>query len=182
VELLIGYEVPFFDLCFKDSLKTDLMKTQKSFPACRSHAFLVLFLILPFTLSAVNPPESKSMEINESDHEISQDHLVVLWTSGDPEVAHKMVFMYTFNAKKRGWWKDITFIIWGPSARLSSENKEIAETLVKMKDSGIEMLACKACADLYGCSPDLEDLGIEVKYMGVALTDYIKKGMKVITF
>jgi hypothetical protein len=93
-----------------------------------------------------------------------------------------MVFMYTFNAKQRGWWKNITFIIWGPSAKLASENKEIGETLVKMKEIGIEIQACKACADEYGCSPDLENMGIEVKYMGTVLTNYIKEGKKVITF
>ena len=51
-----------------------------------------------------------------------------------------------------------------------------------MKEIGIEMLACKACADSYGVSPDLEKLGIDVKYMGVPLTDYIKEGKKVLTF
>ena len=39
--------------------------------------------------------------------------LVVLWTSGDREVALKMVFMYIFNAKSRGWWEEIRLIIWG---------------------------------------------------------------------
>ncbi|KXS47386.1 MAG: hypothetical protein AWL62_2688, partial [Halanaerobium sp. T82-1] len=33
-----------------------------------------------------------------------KNSLVVLWTSGDKEVAKKMVFMYTLNAKTRGWW------------------------------------------------------------------------------
>ena len=148
----------------------------------RLMAVCMLSLLMPLSLSAFHPPKSNIMDNDETAPGVGQDHLVVLWTSGDPEVAHKMVFMYAFNAKQKGWWKDITFIVWGPSARLACENQDIADYLVKMKDSGIEMLACKACADLYGCSPDLEDLGIEVKYMGVALTEYIKKGMKVITF
>ena len=126
--------------------------------------------------------KSKNMEQEESTAALNQDHLVVVWSSGDPEVAQKMVFMYTYNAKKNGWWKDVTFIVWGPSAKLASENKEIAEALVKMKEIGIVMEACKACADQYECSPGLENLGIDVKYMGVALTNYIKEGRKVITF
>ncbi|RLB28776.1 MAG: DsrE family protein, partial [Deltaproteobacteria bacterium] len=32
------------------------------------------------------------------------DTLVVLWSSGDREVATRMVFMYTLNAKRKGWW------------------------------------------------------------------------------
>ena len=142
----------------------------------------VLLLIIPVTLNAGNTSKSRDMEQSINDSITVQDHLVVVWTSGDPEVAHKMVFMYTLNAKKRGWWKEVTFIVWGPSAQLASENKEIADVLVTMKEAGIEMLACKACADQYGCSPDLENLGMDVKYMGVPLTNYLKEGKKVITF
>jgi hypothetical protein len=39
------------------------------------------------------------------------DKLVVLWTSGDRDVAMNMVFMYTLNAKLAGWWPDVTFIV-----------------------------------------------------------------------
>jgi hypothetical protein len=48
--------------------------------------------------------------INLKDKELSQgnklskpDELVVLWTSGDREVALKMAFMYTFNCKRFKW-------------------------------------------------------------------------------
>lgn len=44
------------------------------------------------------------------------DKLVVLWTSGDRDVAMNMVFMYTLNAKLAGWWQDVTFILNDPSA------------------------------------------------------------------
>jgi hypothetical protein len=108
--------------------------------------------------------------------------LVVVWTSGDREVALKMVFMYTFNAKKRGWWDDITFIVWGPSEKLLAEDKELQDYLKKMFDVGVRVEACKSCSDMYGVSESLEKLGVDVKYMGVPLTDYIKEDLKVITF
>ena len=108
--------------------------------------------------------------------------LAVVWTSGDRDVALKMVFMYTFNAKKQGWWKDVQFIIWGPSSKLLSEDKEIQDYLKKMKGQGIKLLACKACADSYGVSDKLEELGVEVKYMGVPLTELLKSDQwKVVT-
>jgi len=116
---------------------------------------------------------------NEADKD---DHLVVLWTSGDKEVAIKMVFMYVFNAKKYEWWKDITFIVWGPSSKLTADDPEIQEYIKNMLDEGIVIKACKACADLYGVSDTLASLGIEVKYMGTDLTDYIKSGTHLITF
>ncbi len=115
------------------------------------------------------------------ENQTDSDKLVVVWTSGDKEVAVKMVYMYTYNAKKNGWWKDITFVIWGPSSKLLSEDIDLQDYLNKMKEEGIVVEACKACADMYGVSDKLSELGIDVKYMGTTLTDYIKKE-HVITF
>jgi hypothetical protein len=111
-----------------------------------------------------------------------QEKLFVMWSSGDKEVATKMVFMYTFNAKRRGWWNDISLIVWGPSAKLVSEDKELQAKIKEMKEAGVELLACKACSDSYGVSDTLEQLGIEVKYMGEPLTQLLKEDHKIITF
>jgi hypothetical protein len=108
--------------------------------------------------------------------------LLVVWTSGDREVALNMVFMYTFNAKKNGWWENIRFLIWGPSAKLLSEDKDLQKELQQMKEVGIELLACKACADRYGVSEPLQAMGVDVKYMGVGLTEMLKGGWATITF
>jgi hypothetical protein len=113
---------------------------------------------------------------------MNNDSLVVLWTSGDKEVATKMVFMYTLNAKKKKWWGTVTLIVWGPSSKLLSEDAELQQKIAEMKAEGIKLEACKACADQYGVSGSLENLGIEVKYMGAPLTDYIKKGEHILTF
>ena len=112
----------------------------------------------------------------------ASDELIVLWTSGDREVALKMVFMYVYNAKRFKWWEDITLIVWGPSSKLTAEDKEIQSEIKKMIGEGVVIKACKACADLYGVSPKLAALGIEVKYMGQELTQYIKNGTHLITF
>ena len=110
-----------------------------------------------------------------------QDRLVVVWTSGDREVALKMVFMYTFNSRKFGWWDDITLVVWGPSAKLLSEDQELQDYIKRLAEAGVTLKACKGCADMYGVSETLESLGIEVKYMG-ELTNYIKEGRHVLTF
>jgi hypothetical protein len=103
------------------------------------------------------------------------DELVVLWTSGDREVALKMAFMYTFNSKRFKWgWKNVTLIVWGPSSKLLAEDKELQEHIVDMREVGVKLQACKKCSDLYGVSDDLRRLGIEVKYMGKPLTDYLR--------
>jgi hypothetical protein len=112
----------------------------------------------------------------------SDETLVVLWSSGDREVALKVVFMYTLNAKLKGWWPEVIFIVWGPSAKLLSEDGELQEGIGRMKEAGIVLEACKKCSDLYGVSDSLEALHIEVKYMGEPLSSYLKEGMKVLTF
>ena len=110
-----------------------------------------------------------------------EDSLVVLWASGDPEVALKMVFMYTLNCKLQGWWNEVTLIVWGPSAKILSENPQLQRVIQKMKDAGVILEACKACADLYHVTPKLKELGINVKYMGQPLTDYLKSDKVVLS-
>ena len=103
------------------------------------------------------------------------DELVVLWSSGDREVALKMAFMYTYNSKRFKWgWKNVTLVVWGPSAKLLAADTELQEHVIEMKEAGVKLLACKKCSDLYGVSDDLRRLGIEVKYMGKPLTDYLR--------
>jgi len=103
------------------------------------------------------------------------DELVVLWTSGDREVALKMAFMYTCNSKRFKWgWKNVTLVVWGPSAKLLVADTELQEHIIEMKEAGVKLLACKKCSDLYGVSDDLKRIGIDVKYMGKQLTDYLR--------
>jgi hypothetical protein len=110
------------------------------------------------------------------------DRLGVLWTSGDPEVAKKMVFLYTYNAKKQGWFETVRLIIWGPSTKLLSKDKELQDWIAKMKEQGIELAACKWCADQYGVSAMLEKMGVEVIYYGKPFTKMLKGDWKVLTF
>jgi len=133
----------------------------------------------PGQARASTPAEKEGTKKEEKE---MADSLVVLWTSGDRDVALKMVFMYTFNAKKNGWWKDITLVVWGPSSRLLSHDTELQEYLARMKEAGVVLRACKACADSYGVSGSLEKLGISVEYMGVPLTEMIKEGRNLVTF
>ena len=102
------------------------------------------------------------------------DKLVILWTSQDKEVAQKMVFMYAKNSKLRDWWGRVRLIIWGPSAQLIATDVDLQEELEELKLAGVELQACKACADQYGVSQRLADLGVEVIFMGLPLTNYLK--------
>ncbi len=114
--------------------------------------------------------------------ESTPDKLVVVWTSDDPYVAERVALMYTHAAKTAGWFKDVTLIIWGPSAKLVSENLKIQEKLKAMQKDGVVIEACIACATAYNVVDDLKKLNFDVKGMGKPLTDYLKSGAKVLTF
>ena len=113
---------------------------------------------------------------------VNEDSLVVLWTSGDREVALNMVFMYALNSKLKNWWSEVRLIVWGPSAKLLSEDQDLQNKIRELEQAGVILEACKRCSDNYGVSKKLEELGIEVKYMGEPLTAYLKQGKRVITF
>lgn len=108
--------------------------------------------------------------------------IFILWTSGDRDVALKMVFMYTYNAKKNGWFDEVKLVVWGPSSLLLSVDKELQDYIKKMKEEGVILEACKACADMYGVSDKLAAMDIDVKYMGKPVSDMLKSGWKSMTF
>jgi hypothetical protein len=118
-----------------------------------------------------------------------QDHaepnrLAIVWTSGDPDVAHRMTLMYANGAKKQGWFDEVRLVIWGPSQRLVVADKDIRAYIERLIEAGVIVQACLACADSYGIADDLRAIsGVEVKYMGQSLSDFLKSDeWHVITF
>jgi len=110
------------------------------------------------------------------------DKLGVVWTSGDKDVAERVCFMYVHNSKKAKWFDEVEMIVWGPSAKLLSEDAELQKAVKQMLKDGVSVKACKACADSYGVSGKLSELGIDVKYMGKPLSNMLKTDWKVLTF
>lgn len=114
--------------------------------------------------------------------EKQNNKLATLWTSGDPEVAEKVCFMYTNNAKKQGWFDDVVLIVWGPSAKLLTENEKLQGYVKSMQETGVKIEACLYCAKMYDVVDKLKDMGIDVKGMGVPLSNYLKEGWHTLTF
>ena len=107
--------------------------------------------------------------------------LAMIWVTADKEAAMNMVFRYAKNSMLRGWWGEVSLIIWGPSGPILVEDTELQKELKALKDAGVKLLACKACSDRYGISAKLASLGVEVKYMGEPLTQLLKSGVAVLT-
>ncbi len=111
----------------------------------------------------------------------STEHLYILWTNSDLVTADKMVFMYARNGLEKGWWEEVTIVIWGSTAKLAGENGDIQNKLKELIAAGVHVSACKACADQLGVTQALIRLGIEVKYWGQPLTEIIKSGQPLLT-
>ena len=80
----------------------------------------------------------------------ASESVFIIWSSGDPEVARNLAFMYAHNSLRNGWWERVRLIIWGPSARLACQDPDIAERIRTMIRDGVEVWACRSCADNYG--------------------------------
>ena len=140
-------------------------------------AILPLLLII-FATSTLTGSNKKNEKMKNSE----KQQLAVVWTSSDPEVAEKVCFMYTQNARLKGWFDEVVLVVWGPSAKLLSENKVLQDRVKQMIADGVKVEACVACAKMYGVADQLTAIGIEVKPMGPVLTVYLKENWKVLTF
>ena len=129
----------------------------------------ILMITLPVALSA-------------QDLESNKEKLAVLWVSGDRDVAEKSCLMYTNAAKRNGWFDEVVLIVWGSSSRLLAEDEALQEKIKAMKVDGVILEACIACSNMLGVTEELKNLGIDVKGMGVPLTDYLKNGYHVLTY
>ncbi len=137
------------------------------------------FLIVAFSLVVLS---GKTIFAQDNPIAGPADTLVVMWTSGDPEVAHEACLMYAHAARKNKWFKEVILIVWGPSQRLAVENKEIKEKIAAMQKDGVIVEACIACSNMLGVTDELRACSFDVKGMGVPLSKYLKRGYKVVSY
>ena len=121
--------------------------------------------------------------VNAEESEAPTGKLMVVWTSADPDVAEKVCLMYAHAAKKYGWFADVHLVVWGPSQRLLVGDPTIQTKVKAMKEDGVVVEACVACATKLGLVDQIKALGYEVKGMGKPLTKALKDAdTEVITF
>jgi len=102
------------------------------------------------------------------------EKLTILWTTDDEETALNMILMYTMKANTNKWWKECNLITWGPSNKLLCQSPEVQVLMKQIMDAGVNVFACRRCAERYGLVEQIEGMGIEVKLMGEPLTKYLQ--------
>jgi hypothetical protein len=138
--------------------------------------------VLGFALPAVAAALGASPKPGSAAEKEIPSQLCVVWSSGDPDVAQNVCFMYTLNAKKRAWFDVVHLVVWGPSAKLLTENQELQKEMRAMQAAGVVVEACVTCANNYGVTDQLKQMDIDVKPMGVPLSDRLKGRWKVLAF
>jgi hypothetical protein len=106
----------------------------------------------------------------------------VMLSSADREVALEVGLVYPLNAKKKGWMEEVKVIIFGPSEKVAANDAEVQERLKQCQEAGVEVMACKWCADRMGITGKLESIGIPVVYVGSVISDLIKDDWASLTF
>jgi len=110
------------------------------------------------------------------------DKLLIVWSSGEIEVAKKLVLLYGSVILPRGYWDQAHLMVWGPSAKLLAENSELQAMVAKVIESGVKASVCVVCSDDYGVTEKLRAMGIEPTHTGEFLTQALKSDWKVVTF
>ena len=109
------------------------------------------------------------------------EKLFILWTNADEITFDKMVAMYARNAKVKGWWNEITILIWGSTAKLAADSELVGLRIRELLQVGVVITACKGCSDSLGVTEKLTAMGIDVKYLGEDLTGILKEDEKLLT-
>jgi hypothetical protein len=109
------------------------------------------------------------------------DALLVLWTTAERETALNMIFMYTTNARRHGWWPQVTLLVWGAATRALCEDESLRQALAEAQRAGVIVIACRRCAELTGVVDELKALGVKVFYTGEYLTEWLKSGKRLLS-
>jgi len=97
--------------------------------------------------------------------------LLIIWKSDNDIDINNFITPFASNVKKQNWMEDVSVLIWGASAHKIKEDKNAQEKVLKLIESGIHVLACKYCAEQCDAATVLNELGVEVIYTGVYLSE-----------
>lgn len=108
--------------------------------------------------------------------------LLIVWSSGEIEVAKKLILLYGSVMLPRKYWDEAHIMIWGPSAKLLADNSELQTMVKTVQETGVTFSCCIVCSDSYAVTEQLASLNIEMTHTGERLTESLQSDWKVVTF
>ncbi|DAB32040.1 MAG TPA: DsrE family protein [Sulfurospirillum sp. UBA11407] len=111
-----------------------------------------------------------------------KNELLIVWSTDNKETVLNLICLYAYNAKMKGWFDEVTILVWGASQQVLCEDFEIKEKVKEMGEAGIKFIACKKCSENMYIEEQLSTCGIEIYYTGEFLSEWLKSGKPVLTF
>ena len=103
------------------------------------------------------------------------DKILVILSTSDAGKAQTGA-MYALNALKHGWMEDIKLILFGPAQDLILQDEQFRNLVQQYQEIEENVVACKFISDRDEKSEALDKIGIQVKYVGEMISNYIKDG------
>ncbi len=100
--------------------------------------------------------------------------VISIIATSDPEKARTGV-MYTMRALQEGWLEDVKLIFFGPGEHVLLEDEAVQKMVKRIQEAETPM-ACKFLSDRDNTSEQIEELGVEVVYVGSIISDLISRG------
>ena len=108
------------------------------------------------------------------------DKALVIISTGEAEKAVTGL-MWAQNAMIYGWMEDVRVIFFGPAQKLVLEDKTV-QKMAKEIAEGEKPVFCKFISDRDSNSDQLKEIGMEVKYVGPMIAEFIKTGYVPLVF
>ncbi len=105
---------------------------------------------------------------------VGNQKLLVIIASSDREKV-LTALMYARNTVKFGWLEDVKVMFFGPAENLLVSDEAVSHEAQILADV-VEPIACKFIADRDEISPQIEELGVTVDYVGTRIADLLKEG------
>ena len=100
--------------------------------------------------------------------------LLVVWKSEHPVNIQKFIIPFTYNSKEQDWFETVELLVWGASQIAVKNNESYQQHVKTLVHNGINVYACKMCADDIDSTSVLLSLGVKVEYTGTYLAERLK--------
>ena len=100
--------------------------------------------------------------------------LLIVWKTNNEIDIHNFVVPYAYNAKRHQWFDHVEVLIWGASQDIVAATPLVQQRVKNLIKNGVDVFACKMCADNIGATKALVELGVEVRYTGDFLSTHLK--------
>lgn len=100
--------------------------------------------------------------------------LLIVWKSENDIDITKFIVPFAYNSKEQGWFTEVEVLIWGASQEIVREVTKYQDLVKTLIHNGVDVYACKMCADDTMSTELLESLGVNVMYTGNYFAEKLK--------